>query len=718
MDQLAEVVKEIEEEQALGKLSTAYFKRLTNQPELLSISSANAQAIGPTYGYSQFTANLPSGRPILEAQTLQLLTANIPLCTPCIADTACVFWYYRLDVYSGFTPNTDNLFFVRLLPSYYKPEFFNHTTIYGQNVTFNNYNDLASQLALSCAADVALDNMMASESEWAGLQDFQMQFNPYDISLTYNSTQNRFQMTGLNTEAPLVAYSAADTYAAGTTYAADVFVSYDGAVYRSLKDGNVGNTPSRTNNQWWAYVTNRLVRDFAAYTPYYAGQYMAYGGTIYQAAVNAWSGSPNIGTDWVAPTYPIGDYNYRYLIAGYNDPNVVSNQGTNIRGQNGRQWNQYALYEAGDIVQYNGVNYQANKQNKGFLPFYIPTIAANTYDQFKQYLNGDYVYYNSRWYVNIWVRSNSSQPNYTQGLPSAPTGAYTNNTWWKFIEFSPDTTTVYWKAGDLMTNVTTAGFGVFWWKCIKDNNVYQTSPVVNGGVFNTNPYWIPSYWTPVSSAANLPTTGLYAISQQFDFLDSFNGYLQFPFPIAIPPQPFNPAPRRLLNSILGFCWNGVFNPVAVNTTLGTLTGIPNGTTTSDVLNRIRPVPFYAQYGSSGSTLQNGYATIATTYTADGYCNLVYTSVVHIYANIVYGSTVTSDPQRSTSLIGLASMNAGNLGVSFFANFINGPLTVNESDIYSIVIELRDEMNEPYPVTNNGICTFTLKLTYKDSPQEK
>ena len=109
-------------------------------------------------------------------------------------------------------------------------------------------------------------------------------------------------------------------------------------------------------------------------------------------------------------------------------------------------------------------------------------------------------------------------------------------------------------------------------------------------------------------------------------------------------------------------------------------------------------------------------SLTATFTADGYCNLVYTSVVSIYSTIVYGSTL--DSQRNTNLIGLSGMNAGNLGVSFFDNKINGPLRVKGADIYSIGIELRDEMNEPYPLTNNGISTFTLKLTYRENGSQK
>jgi hypothetical protein len=196
--------------------------------------------------------------------------------------------------------------------------------------------------------------------------------------------------------------------------------------------------------------------------------------------------------------------------------------------------------------------------------------------------------------------------------------------------------------------------------------------------------------------------------------DTFNGFIQYPFPIAIPAQPFNPAPRRLLNSILGFCWNGLFNAAALNTSIGASVGIPNGTTTSDALNRIRPVPYYTSYGS-GDLLTTGSSTTATVFTADGYANLVYSSTISIYSTIVYGTTL--DTQRNTNLIGLSTLNAGNLGVSYFANFIDGKLRVNHADIYSIGIELRDEVGELYPLTNNGICSFTLKLTYKDIEQE-
>jgi hypothetical protein len=696
-DQLAEVVKEIEDEKALNRVAAVtVFKGLLNQPELVSLSSANATANGGSYAYSQFNLNMP--RPILEAETLQLLAANIPLCTQNIPDTACTFWYYRLDDYANPVPTTENLFLIRLLPSYYKPEFFQSTPAkYGMNVTFDTYQDVQTQLTLSCTNDLAYNNLASAQAAGELTNFYQMQYIPSDISVYYNSTQNRFQMQGRNTAAPLFAYSAANTYAAGTTYVSGAFVSYGKSVYRSLIGGNVGNQPD-ASPLYWAYVTSKLVQDFTAYTPYYSGQYCVSGGVIYQANANIWTGSFSSLDGWVAPTTP---YYYRYLITGYADPNVVLNQGEGLR-----QWTPYALFEYGDLVQYQGVAYAATKQNKGFLPFYIPNQTTNAYSAGTTYAIGDYVYNTSKWYVCIKATTGN-----------APTGLYTNNTWWKFIEYSPNTSAVFWKAGDLMTYTGTVGNGVFFYKCIKDNNVNQASPITTGGVFNTNPYWIPSYWTPQSTIANVPVIGLNAISTRFDMLDVFlnNGWLQFPFPVAIPGQPFNPTPRRLLNSILGFCWNGIFDPLAVSKVLATGATIPDGTTATDVLNRIRPVPYYKSYGNAAAGLAIGNSTIATIFTADGYGNLVYTNVINVYTTVVYGTTL--DSQRNTNLISTASINAGNLGVAFFDNKIDGKLRVNNADIYSISIELRDEVGELYPLTNNGICSFTLKLTYKDIEQE-
>jgi hypothetical protein len=97
---------------------------------------------------------------------------------------------------------------VRLLPSFYKAELFDvasgqntelpPNSTYGFNRTFTDYQDLASELAKSCAADPAYD----SQTD-AGLA-FPL-FIPSDISLTFNQTLNKFIFTGNNTIKTVVA---------------------------------------------------------------------------------------------------------------------------------------------------------------------------------------------------------------------------------------------------------------------------------------------------------------------------------------------------------------------------------------------------------------------------------------------------------------------------------------------------------------------------------
>lgn len=200
--------------------------------------------------------------------------------------------------------------------------------------------------------------------------------------------------------------------------------------------------------------------------------------------------------------------------------------------------------------------------------------------------------------------------------------------------------------------------------------------------------------------------GLYEISKQYDFQESG---ISYPFPVGIPPQPFNATPKRLLNTVLGFTWNGVFNPSNLSAILGSgFNRIPSEIT--QLYNRLRPVPFY----TATTLLSEGYASTSTGnnfYTADGYCNLVFSSVISVYSTIVLASSV--DTQRTSNLLAVIPLNCGNLGVTFANNFIDNPLTKVNGDIYTIGVELRNEYSEPYYLTNNAVATFVFKMTYKE-----
>lgn len=217
-----------------------------------------------------------------------------------------------------------------------------------------------------------------------------------------------------------------------------------------------------------------------------------------------------------------------------------------------------------------------------------------------------------------------------------------------------------------------------------------------------------------------PIVGLSQISRRFDFYALYTiagegQQLYSPFPREIPPQPYNSAPKRLLNTILGFTFNGQVNP-ALYSTINQPETLTTSSSNAPSYNRLRPVPLYI-VGINPPTppfpppLELGDSLFSTTFTAEGYCNLVYSSIISIYTNIAGASTL--DTQRDTNLLALVSMNVGNLGVSSWASFIDNPLTKVQGSIYSIYIELRDEYGEPYYLTNNAVSTFTFKILYKD-----
>lgn len=570
-ERLKDVIEELELENS-SRINRG-FQSTLNQPNLVAVSSANASGVDSSNGFSKFTVNFP--RPILEADTLELLSANIPQCNPNIPDTACAFWYYRLSEYSGKVPNTENLFFVRLLPSYYKQEFIANPQLYGFNNTFNTYQDVDTQLELACANDLGYYNLATNPDELAG---YDFRYLPGEITIPYNASINKFQMIGTSATLQL-AYK---LWNSSTTYDENDVVYQDGVTYKSLQSTNLNHDPS-SSPLWWVRVNGEIVATFDGGTPYVVGRYVRFNDLLYRCIANVTGTAPPNATYWEQVT-ETGQTNYRYLITGYNDPNVTA-----LQGDSYRIWNQYALYESGAVVSYDGAFWEANYQNQNEVPSL--TSAA--------------------WSVS--------------GIP----------------------------------------------------------PLI---------------------------VGLHACSSACDLIES-GGVTGFraPFPEGIPGQPFNPNPRRILNSILGFTWNGLMTPSFLQNIAqdGYINYIP--TTRTELYNRLRPVPLYvtprAVFG-----LGDEQSTVTQTYTADGYCNLVYSSIISIYASIVAGSTL--DTEENTNLLALGSMNCGNLGIAFINNFIGNPLSVNGTDIYNITVQLRDEFGEPYILTNNAVATLVLKVKYK------
>ena len=813
-DELNALLDEVEESTTLR---TKLKNRIFNQPTLLTISSANALPLPDNttqwnqQGFSSFTCNF--ARPALDVESVQLVSSNIPNANCNIPDTACVFWYYRLSQYSGMTPCLDNLFMVRLLPSYYKPEF---CGTYGQNVFFQNYNGVATQLALSCAKDLAADNY---ETIGAYAPSSDIPFNANDITLTYNTTLNKFQMTGQATDPVLYAYSSDNTYAAGalvferstgyislqgsntanlpstsptwwsvysgeimvawdsgTTYPANAYVSYNGSAYNSgttyniydivnylgvsyysTQVSNTGNTPSTTPSYWSPFfgifsslystnldnqpngappsaftigssgssptinITNTsgattlavgtkvVIAGITGTTSFTNGTYYVLTSNSPTTAITVSTtagGSAVTFTGTITGGYGIvsfwtivtssntNTYNwYYYLPAGPSDPLVQQAQG----GQFYQQWNSTTLYQTGDNVQYNGLWYSALQQNVGQTPSASIYWNNYAYNSGNTYNEGEVVLYIPPLYNVSTTYAQNAVVTYLgisyYSLQSSNTGHI------------PSTSPA-------------------WWTAFSGNYYFS----ISGGNTGNTPYPFSSYWGLDSSNGILPNNnlawsiaspirGLNYLSSQFDMLGYFpsiNTYI-LAFPAEIPPQPFNTSPKRILNTILGFTWNGLFNPVWVANafTAGRIPRLIIGSQQASFFNRFRPVlPYlYATGGSLLGEVENyGNAGSTLVYTAESYCNLLYSSVVNLYSNFLTSGSL--DTQKINNLIACAPL-AAPLGLTTFNAYVDNPITRVMPDIGEMTISMFDEFGEPYYLPLSAVATLVFKLRYKE-----
>lgn len=901
---LEEVIKEIEEDKLFTRgITSKIFKSMLNQPSLVSVNSANAEKIESENGYYTFKINFT--RPILDVDTIQLLTTSIPQANASIPNTAITFWYYRLSQYSGTTPSLNNLYCVRLLPSYYKPEFINDPTNYGWNKTFNSYQKLSDELAKSCVNDLGYDNLeILKNSDPTAFQYTEFPILPGDITITYNPIYNKFQMTGNTTKLAYIEWNSGTTYALGS-----VVYWTDNKTYTSLQNSNTNHNPE-SSPTWWKRTYNDIVAEWNNITQYEYLNIVLYNGVLYRAKLESLNVLPTTAEFWenfsaISPAPII----YNYLITGYDDPNVVKRQGelfqmpynpsyyyqtgdrvladnrvfqalteTSIftpgnvdqdddtkpiayyRGTYRRRvanqpiqnwtviqpnpinvpiWSQYQAYNVGDLVYDNSLMFKClipninsepsvsiasgnwilqaqhpydatqwqevggNLYNAGDCAYDFGTLwMANqttytapsepvwtaigrkvwdgfNYDDTIEYDPTDIVYFNGLYYERNATATNAYPPVAlwnTETFYAANAIVRYDGDLFRCITPNQSNVPVYlvdnWSAGTLYEVGQTAIVGGIPYVCqVKHLNLNPLNPVPewtnatayvpfniafvpgvqsyrctnpvgpsatppNGdggnweGIFggnNISSVWVQSsstYWVGFEEsnwvgidAPPAETSGLFGLSNTYDFVEYYQDNETtlelISFPNNIPGQPFNPSPERLLNSILGFTWNGIF-------TIEDLFYLPTNDAGVDItaknitlFNRLRPVPVYKvrQVPVALELEDTPTATATRTYTAEGYANLVYSSIVNIYTNIVGGSTL--DTIRNTNLVATTSMNCGNLGIAFHGNYIDTPLQRVAGDINQLTIELRDEVGEPFFLTNNAIMTATFKITYKD-----
>jgi hypothetical protein len=766
-ERIDEVVQEIEDEQRLGRVSAVkVFRSMLNQPNLVAISSADGIQEGAISSplsqssFYNFTCNLP--RPCLDVASIQLLGANIPQAQSNIPNTACVFWYYKLSAYSGQIPNINNLYYNRLLPSTYKQELMDAPTSYGWNRTFKNYKDLATELLKSGTKDLCWYNWNAT----LGTEhptDY-IPFIPNDVSITLNTQINKFQMKGNNVfNTPTYKdWLNGTTYSAGDQVVADFGTRK--ASWVSLLSSNHGQTPEDSPT-YWKQDYNEIVAPWDADTNYGEGRYVTDGVVLYVSTYPNATQNPSGQYPWSSTqTYsqfqvainPLNGLFYTYV--------------SQIPRRNHRpdlypgEWiltaySAVQLYPEGFIVEYLGNYYVATQSGTGHLPtnnaFWSPVAfwtpvdleADNVWNRYlvtgyqdpnvllAQGLEFEYEYNIHNLYeqgqIIIYQGSNYEAVTQNIGTPPLP----------------------LWSSTTSYPIGTQISFGEAYYQSILQPNV------------GNDPSLSPSYWVEIRTEwkvteASPKSAGLYYLTSVYDMYSADAGLeFFFTFPNQIGGQPYVDVPRRLLNSVLGFTWNGVFStsnlqPFQLDPFFITYSAssIPQ----VQFLNRFRPVPIYEllqnwdaevtyaggefvaynglPYGSLednnvghiptdtdwweqispnplalGVGVINDSSALAEVFTADAYACLVYSSIIYIYTSIAGASSL--DTSRNTNLLAITPMNAGNLGVSFSNQFVDNPLNKVAGDIYTVYIELRDEFGEPYFLSNNAVASFMLKVRY-------
>lgn len=289
-----------------------FMQGVLNKPTRLGISSLGSRE-ARQQTFSSFSQALV--RPALGVKGIQLLKVNIPQANASFGDSELVFWYYRLrtqvntDGSRSFAelPNIKNLYCCRLLPSWYKPELISTPNSYGFNKTFQDYPDLASELAKCTQHDLAYDND----------PQHRMPFIPGDISLTFNERLQKIQMTGNNVNSDFWA----PAWNPDSDYPKDFVVRIDSpnpaeppAYYISL-DANIGESPAESF--YW--------------TPYSFGP---------------------------------GVIRNTYYIPGSDDPNIATLAGDTYT----ETWNPYHIWDVGDVVFWDNATWVSATTNQGSAP--------------------------------------------------------------------------------------------------------------------------------------------------------------------------------------------------------------------------------------------------------------------------------------------------------------------------------------------------------------
>jgi hypothetical protein len=153
-------------------------------------------------------------------------------------------------------------------------------------------------------------------------------------------------------------------------------------------------------------------------------------------------------------------------------------------------------------------------------------------------------------------------------------------------------------------------------------------------------------------------------------------------------------PGYSLNLRLGFTWNGTYP---------NLSSINNPWTDSNFANSLY---FYMRPNQPGIGANYNQNVI----TGNNYGNLVYSNSCRVFCNVTFGSSEDSTGQGG--LLSIVPLNTGTLGISYYQNNFNRPLTKLPEILPDIEIRLVTDSGAPYILPNSAAVTLELAIEYK------
>jgi hypothetical protein len=291
-----------------------------NQPDRVYISSQDdqSQVVSQTdvqeQTFSQFSVELT--KPILNVKSIQLVSATIPQGGLSFPDEECVFWYYKgtkaqIAARTYFT--LANLYYVRILPSYYKPELvYNYTaTGYSEWVATTTYANGAivtynGKQYISIQAGNINRNPATQTAYWTYQNSVELNalttFAFNRSYANYTDLNNRLALATANDPFYNYTQNQIKAWSSTTTYSAGQYVTYNLYLYVSLKSSNLNNIPIISQTFWLVYG---LATDIPKFVP--NDITLTYSATTGRITMNVPTGTTNC-----------------YISAGYNDTNVQS----------------------------------------------------------------------------------------------------------------------------------------------------------------------------------------------------------------------------------------------------------------------------------------------------------------------------------------------------------------------------------------------------------